>query len=287
MAIYAVIGARLDCRLPPHRNNTPTLICCYLSLCIYIESLPYISPDGINAILSDTVEFRCIVPSDTDQIGWFINGTLFTEDVLANRGITINKLSLIRKTNASFALLSIQARAVNNNTTLQCRIVTSSDQVARSEEVLLQIQGKCVLIRSGYHKWYLLGPLAPPTSLETTHFNSTHDLLVWEDPYTLDLTDIDPDITGYTITITMENPPPLHPYNHSLTLDELDDTRTESFTISSSDGPQFPFPRYAFPMWLRVSVENPAGLGEMSEDLKYSIQPQTDCTRISGELYVN
>ena len=100
----------------------------------------------------------------------------------------------------------------------------------------------------------------------------------------MDLTDIDPDITGYTITITMENPPPLHPYNHSLTLEELDDTKTESFTISSSDGPQFPFPRYTFPMWLRVRVENPAGLGEMSEDLKYSIEPQTDCMRISGEF---
>ena len=128
------------------------LICCCLCLCtylfIYIESLPYISPDGINASLSDTVEFRCIVPSDTVQIGWYINGTsasLIAEDVLANRGITIKFIS---GTNTSFALLSIQARAVNDNTTLQCRIATSSDQVARSEEVLLQIQGKYVVYMS-------------------------------------------------------------------------------------------------------------------------------------------
>ena len=238
------------------------------------------------------MEFRCIVPNDTDQIGWLINGTsasLIAEDVLANRGIDI-KLALIRGTNTSFGLLSIQARAVNDNTTLWCRIITSSDQVARSEEVLLQVQGKYVNIFTSMElaiiNSFLLGPLAPPTSLETTHFNSTHDLLVWEDPYTLDLTDIDPDITGYTITITMENPPPLHPYNHSLTLEDLDDTRTETFTISSSDGPQFPFPRYAFSMWLRVGAENPAGLGEMSKYLKYTILPQIDCMRINGEYMV-
>ena len=85
------------------------------------------------------------MPSDTVYIGWYINGTSASrigEDVLANRGITI-KLFLIREANTSFAL-SIQARAVNDNTTLQCLTVTSSDQVARSEEVLLQVQGKYV-----------------------------------------------------------------------------------------------------------------------------------------------
>ena len=41
--------------------------------------------------------------------------------------------------------------------------------------------------------------------------------------------------------------------------------------------------RYAFPLWLRVSAENPFGLGEMSQDFKYSIETQIDCMRISGE----
>ena len=34
---------------------------------------------------------------------------------------------------------------------------------------------------------------------------------------------------------------------------------------------------------LRVSTENPAGLGEMSQDLKHSIETHTDCMRISGK----
>ena len=127
------------------------------------------------------------------------------------------------------------------------------------------------------------GLLAPPTALLTEQHTSTHDVLMWEDPYTLNLTAVDPDITGYTITIAMSDPPPHYPYDLPLTLDQLTDTRNQTFTITSAEGQQFPFPRYAFPVWLSVRAENPAGLGDPSQHFRYITQLLDDCMRINGE----
>ena len=116
---------------------------------------------------------------------------------------------------------------------------------------------------------------------------------MWEDPYTLDLTGPGPDITGYTVTVIMEHPPPLFPYDHSVMLADLAATSSQTFSVSSAEDQQrFPFLRYAFPVWLSVSAENAAGLGDMSQYHKYTNQPQSDCMRISGEcielcLYLN
>ena len=113
---------------------------------------------------------------------------------------------------------------------------------------------------------------------------------MWEDPYTLDLTSPGPDITGYTVTVIMQDPPPLFPYNHSVMLAELAATSSRTFNVSSAEGQQkaedqqkFPFLRYAFPVWLSVRAENAAGLGDMSQYHKYTNEPQNDCMRINGE----
>ena len=126
------------------------------------------------------------------------------------------------------------------------------------------------------------GLLDAPSALRTAQLNSTHYLLLWEDPYTLNLTDIEPDVTGYTINIIMEDPPPSYPYDLSVTLDQLTGTRNQTVTIGSGSR-QFPFPRYTFPVWLSVSAENPVGLGERSEYLKYAAERPDDCMRIHGE----
>ena len=130
----------------------------------------------------------------------------------------------------------------------------------------------------------ITGLLDPPTGLTTAYLDFSHDALMWEDPYTLDLTGSGPDITGYTVTIVMEHPPPLFPYDHSVMLAELAVTSSQTFSVSSAEDQQrFLFLRYAFPVWLSVSAENAAGLGNMSQYFKYTNQPQSDCMRISGE----
>ena len=126
------------------------------------------------------------------------------------------------------------------------------------------------------------GLLEAPTALHTKPLTSTHDVLMWEDPYTLNLTDIEPDITDYTVTILMEDPPPSYPYDLSVTLDQLTATSNQTVTIGSGSQ-QFSFPRYTFPVWLSVRAENPVGLGEMSQYYKYTADIPDGCMRIHGE----
>ena len=125
---------------------------------------------------------------------------------------------------------------------------------------------------------YMPGHLKAPTALHTTPLIFTHDVLMWEDPYTLNLTDIEP---GYTVTIVMEDPPPSYPYDLSVTLDQLT-ASTQRVTIGSGSQ-QFSFPRYTFPVWLSVRAENPVGLGEMSQYCTYTADIPDDCMRIHGE----
>ena len=132
---------------------------------------------------------------------------------------------------------------------------------------------------------YVPGLLDAPTALRTTNHTSTHDVLMWEDPYTMNLTAIEPDITGYTITIIMKDPPPSYPYDLSVTLDQLTGTSNQTVTLRSGSQ-QFPFPRYTFPVWLSVSAENPVGRGKRSEYLKNIAEIPDGCMRIHGETVI-
>ena len=126
------------------------------------------------------------------------------------------------------------------------------------------------------------GLLDPPTGVEIDYHNITHQVLRWTPPFTLDLTAYQDDITGYSVTLEMENPPPRDPYDLSVSRDDLPSTSHQSWSVSGQS-PQFFFPRYSFPVWLSVRAENPVGLGAPSPLLKYS--PPTsplNCTRLRG-----
>lgn len=111
-------------------------------------SIPRISPHGYNASLSEIpVEFTCIAPHDAFSFIWTINGNSSGRiggRELGDRGITVNGTYIVRGKN-TVTTLHVQPKDVNDNTNLQCLIVTSSHQVTRSEEVLLQVQGKYVV----------------------------------------------------------------------------------------------------------------------------------------------
>ena len=131
---------------------------------------------------------------------------------------------------------------------------------------------------------FLPGLLDPPSGLEIDYHNITHQVLSWTPPFTLDLTAYQDDITGYSVTLEMENPPPHDPYNFSVFRDDLPSTSHQSWSVSGQS-PQFFFPRYSFPVWLSVTAENPVGLGAPSPLLKYP--PPTsphNCTRLRGAI---
>ena len=129
---------------------------------------------------------------------------------------------------------------------------------------------------------FLPGLLDPPSGLEIDYHNTTHQVLRWTPPFTLDLTAFEVDITGYSVTLEMENPPPCDPYDFSVSRDDLPSTSNQSWSVSGQS-PQFFFPRYSFPVWLSVRAENPVGLGAPSPLLKYSAPTSPhSCTRIRG-----
>ena len=104
------------------------------------ESLPRISPKGYNASLGeDVVVFRCIVALDTFSVFWSINGVADVQ-LEEGRGITPNN-SLVTEGDTAFATVSVPARAENDNTTLECVAISPDLMGARSEGVMLQVQG--------------------------------------------------------------------------------------------------------------------------------------------------
>ena len=128
------------------------------------------------------------------------------------------------------------------------------------------------------------GLLDPPTGLEIVHHNSTHQVLRWTPPFSLDLTAYVDDITGYSVTLEMESPPPRDPYDLSVSRDLLDATTTFTWSLSGGST-EFFFPRYSFPVWLSVRAENPVGPGAPSPLLQYSPPTSTeDCTKLKGDV---
>ena len=52
---------------------------------------------------------------------------------------------------------------------------------------------------------FSIGLLSAPTNTQVSRPNSSAVHLYWDPPFTLDITDVDPDIPGYTVFITNNN----------------------------------------------------------------------------------
>ena len=100
------------------------------------ETLPYITPDGYNAFLGqDSVEFSCVVPNETFSVLWVINGQPL--DIV---GEQMGIIAQFRESDMTY-VVTVEARAESDNITLECLAVFLDALPARSEEILLHIQG--------------------------------------------------------------------------------------------------------------------------------------------------
>ena len=81
------------------------------------------------------MEFRCVVPSETFSVDWVINGERL-HTIGEERGITehfhVGDMSYV---------VTVEARAENDNITLECLANFLDALPARSGEILLHIQG--------------------------------------------------------------------------------------------------------------------------------------------------
>ena len=137
---------------------------------------------GYNAGLGSTATFTCIINGSTSVL-WLVDGTSENE----NKGITINPI-LSQSDGTSLSQLNVPATIQNDGVEVYCLAVTTLVN-GPSETVTLSIQGL----------------LSSPSALEINTQNGHSQLLTWTPPPTLDLTNVDPDISFYNVCSTILN----------------------------------------------------------------------------------
>ena len=88
------------------------------------------------------VELKCLLPSGTRIVLWFINTvSVFEteEENLRERGISFNTARRVEE-NSTYVSIFIQPKAENDNTTIQCEAITNTG-LLKSPEVVFRVQG--------------------------------------------------------------------------------------------------------------------------------------------------
>ncbi len=141
-----------------------------------------ISPSGYNAS-EGAMDFTFTCTSTIEMINFI---TLEVEGVTLDIELEARGISISR-TSSTTSTLTIEASLVNNNTTISCFALMG--QVATfSEDIVFLVQGL----------------LPPPDLLSFTHTPpSSSGVLSWSPPVSIDITDQDPDITGYRVCFNL------------------------------------------------------------------------------------
>ena len=148
-----------------------------------------ITPRGYNASLDPEASFtfQCDV-TGTNNIQWLIDGISSSRQESRNRGISEGNTITVDEATARFRRsVSIVRNIINMNTTITCiaTAVSSTGSVSgiTSEPVLFKVQGL----------------LDAPSNLMLSEADNQHmRRLSWDEPFSLDITDVDPDIECYS-----------------------------------------------------------------------------------------
>ena len=161
------------------------------------ETTAVITPRGYNASLDPkaTFTFQCDV-TGADDVQWIVDGLPPGRQEIINRGILIvTSVITVNEATRSFRQnLSISRNVANQNTTIVCEADSFTVNDVRSTPVLFQLQG-------------LLGV---PPNLLLTETESDDNLkfvkkITWDEPFTLDITDVEHDISNYKVCYSLIN----------------------------------------------------------------------------------
>ena len=151
-----------------------------------IQTSATISPREYTASLdpnsSTGTIFQCDV-TVANSILWVVNGLFAIREEVRQRGISTSYQVTVNQMEGRFTSnISIPQSKVNKNTTILCITCVLFGQDVLSSPAYFKVQG-------------LLG--SPPNLNLTTNVRTLHDkVLTWDEPNTLDITDIEPDIRG-------------------------------------------------------------------------------------------
>ena len=204
-----------------------------------------ITPSGYNASLDpeSSFKFQCDV-TGADGIRWVVDGLLSRRPEIRNRGIRENELIVINATTGSFrGSISIERNITNKNTSIICQVESISSAGVSSKPVLFKIQGL----------------LDAPSNLMLSEADNQHmRRLSWDEPFSLDITDIEPDINLYKVCYSLVNA-----------------IKSHCVLVNQTE---FTFPYVNVPLLFTVSVVNVIGEGSVNS----TFHGGNGCTKIAG-----
>ena len=150
-----------------------------------IQTSAIISPREYTASLdpSASTTFQCEV-TGADSILWIVDGYFALRQEIRQRGISSSHQVTVNQTVGRFTSnISISQSHINKNTSILCMACV--------------IQGTDVLSVPAFFK--VQGVLGPPPNLTLTILDEFVKVLTWDEPYTLNITDVEPDISHYRV----------------------------------------------------------------------------------------
>ena len=90
------------------------------------------------------------------------------------------------------------------------------------------------------------------SSVKSVSHNQSHNIVTWDRPHTLDITNVEPDIYGYTVCIAASLP--------SAAVEECTNTSNNSFII----------PKYSVKVQVKITANNIVG---KSNQVTHTVEP--------------
>ena len=206
--------------------------------------------------------FNCTV-TGADIPDVQIGGLPFSNGIIQDRGITVITDVIDADTGSHAATISVPATIENNMTSIQCIALNLSAPSVLSPIAMFLVQGQaCSIIICASHApipgvtvlMLLLTGLLDAPSTRFVPINESYLSFEWKAPFTLDITDVDPDIQFYT-------------FQESLT----------GISVNVTEVGDFVFPTVAVTVEFSVSAWNVVGEGATASATH---QP---CTLSEGE----
>ena len=202
------------------------------------QTTAVINPRGYTGSLDNeaSTTFQCDV-TGADNVLWGVDGIPASREDIVNRSITTTPAVTVDQATGRFtSTLSIPRNNANNQTTIICiaDIFAFGETDIPSDPVFFQVQGL----------------LDPPPNLALSEVNDQFmRTLSWDKPFTLNITDVDPDISHYRVC-----------YNISADVSQCTSVNQTEFTFLS----------VGVPLLFTVSAVNVVGEGNASSALHQS-----------------
>ena len=201
--------------------------------------------------------FECET-SGGELSGWRVNGTAYSSlspDIRSD----LDAAESVSDDDNTLITLTIPARAKYNGTRVQCVTIILGGAFDESDNVTMQIQGGkvciwCMNLRHTFSSAGLLSSVCELTAIST----ATTIIISWSAPFSLDVTDVDPDIWYSVLIYNVTDNPTATPCADCINITETHYTFT----------PDYPSPchKYIFTVIHSMELDRDTAVG-MSLDI--------------------